>query len=422
MNEALSAILWGIPTFSILVVLHEGGHFAVARAFGVKVHEFMLGLPGPALRYKGKHTTYGVTAILLGGYVRIAGMEPGPEDPLMTDALAYITRVGSGNAAGLSYALDVDMRRAETLLVTLADWDAIDVDENDRDTYVAKAGPEDAQDAAVLLGEARKHTYRGLPTWKRVAVLSAGVVVNLLTAILIFVGMLMLIGVPTPTGSLKLASAAAGGPAALVGIRAGDTITALDAKKLADWSALLDTIATYKPGDTVVVTVMRDGAEKTFTVVLGKNDLGKARLGVEESTAYVRSSLGAALKDSFTWIGMVFVAIANFFNPHTFQATVAQSSSIIGASVVVSRAAASGWVDFIWIVALLSLSLGVINVVPIPPLDGGKIALELIERVMGRPLPRNLSLSLSAIGAMMLFALIGYLMYTDILRYVVHGG
>ncbi len=162
MNQALSAILWGIPTFSLLVVLHEGGHFAVARAFGVKVHEFMLGLPGPALRYRGKKTTYGVTLILLGGYVRIAGMEPGPEDPLMADALAYITRLGTGNAAGLSYALDIDVRRAETLLVTLADWDAISTAEDDRDTYVAKAAPEQADDATALLDEVRTHTYRGL--------------------------------------------------------------------------------------------------------------------------------------------------------------------------------------------------------------------------------------------------------------------
>ena len=72
----------------ILVVIHEGGHFLAARVFGVKVHEFMIGLPGPAFRFQGKRTTYGVTAIPLGGYVRIAGMEPGPEDPLLGPALA----------------------------------------------------------------------------------------------------------------------------------------------------------------------------------------------------------------------------------------------------------------------------------------------------------------------------------------------
>jgi regulator of sigma E protease len=420
MNEALSAILWGIPTFSLLVVLHEGGHFAVARAFGVKVHEFMLGLPGPALRFHGKKTTYGVTMIPLGGYVRIAGMEPGPEDPLMADALAYITRLGSGNAAGLSYALDIDVRRADTLLATLADWDAISVLDDGEGTYTAKAAPEQADTASALLDDVRSHTYRGLPTWKRVSILSAGVVVNLLAAILVFVIMLSAVGVPTQ--SLTLAGVTAGGPAARAGVAAGDTVTAIDATKLTDWQVLLETLSKHKPGDAIVVKYTHNGAEKTVTVVLAANETGGARLGVEASMANVRSSVPDAVKQSFTWIGMVFKAIGGFFNPSTFQATVSQSSSVVGASVEVARAAEAGLLYYAWIVALLSLSLGVINVLPIPPLDGGKIALEIIERIAGKPLPRNISLGISAAGAMLLFGLIGYLMYSDIIRYVVKGG
>lgn len=420
MNQALSAILWGIPTFSLLIVLHEGGHFAVARAFGIKVHEFMLGLPGPGLRFHGKKTTYGVTAVPLGGYVRIAGMEPGPEDPLMAEALAYITRLGSGNAAGLSYALDIDARRADTLLSTLADWDAIGFSESDRDTYVAKAGPEAADNATALLDEVRRHTYRGLPTWKRISVLSAGVVVNLVTALLVFVVMLTAVG--TPTQSLTLAGVLGDGPAAKAGIAAGDTVAAIDGRKLADWQALLDTLATHKPGQTIVVVYAHEGVEKAVSLVLAENESGGARLGVEASLVSVRSSLPQALKESFTWIGMVFTAIGGFFNPSTFQTTVSQSSSIVGASVEVAKAAEAGPLYYAFIVALLSLSLGVINVLPIPPLDGGKIAIEIIERIAGKPLPRNISLGISATGAMLLFGLIGYLMYSDIVRYVVRGG
>ena len=69
MPEALTTIFWGVITFSILVVIHEGGHFLAARAFGVKVHEFMVGLPGPAIRFRSKRsgTSFGITAIPLGG-------------------------------------------------------------------------------------------------------------------------------------------------------------------------------------------------------------------------------------------------------------------------------------------------------------------------------------------------------------------
>lgn len=420
MDQVFSAILWGIPTFSLLVVLHEGGHFAVARAFGLKVHEFMLGLPGPALKYRGKKTTYGITAVPLGGYVRIAGMEPGVEDPLMADALAYITRLGSGNSAGLSYALDIDARRADTLLATLADWGAIGYADRDRSTYVALAEPDAAENAGALLDEVRRHTYRGLPTWKRIALLSAGVIVNLIAALLVFVIMLTAVG--TPAQSLTLAGVLADGPAAKAGVAAGDVLVAIDGARLPDWQALLDALAKRKPGQRMSVTYAHGSTQRTVVVVLGTNERGGARLGVEASLVNVRSSVPEAVKQSLTWIGMVFQAIAGFFNPSTFQTTVSQSSSIVGASVEVARAAEAGWLYYTWIVALLSLSLGVINVLPIPPLDGGKIALEIIERIAGRPLPRNVSLSISAAGALMLFALIGYLMYSDILRYVVRGG
>jgi regulator of sigma E protease len=119
---------------------------------------------------------------------------------------------------------------------------------------------------------------------------------------------------------------------------------------------------------------------------------------------------------------MVFQAIGGFFRPSTFQSSINGSMSVVGASVEVARAAEAGPMYYAFIVALLSLSLGVINVLPIPPLDGGKIAMEIIERIVGKPLPRNVSLSISAAGALMLFGLIGYLMYADIARFVVHGG
>ena len=83
-------------------------------------------------------------------------------------------------------------------------------------------------------------------------------------------------------------------------------------------------------------------------------------------------------------------------------------------------AARPGALDYAWLVALLSLSLGVMNILPIPPLDGGKVAVEIVERLRGRRCAR-VSLALSAAGAMLLFSLIVYLMYADVVRYIVQG-
>ena len=420
MMATLSAVFWGILTFSILVVLHEGGHFAVARAFGVKVHEFMLGLPGPAVRWQGKHTVFGVTAIPLGGYVRIAGMEPGPEDPRLAEALAFATRAREITAPELAEQFGYELADAESLLVSLADWGALAPPATrDGNVYTAVHAAEEAADPVALLDAARSITYRGLGVWKRIAVLSAGVVVNLASALLVFVLVLTLYGLPAQT--LTVDVAAPGAAAAVAGIKAGDTISSIDGKKLGAWDDLLSTLAAHKPGDTVTVVVDRNGSPKTTTVTLGSTPSGDARLGIQVTVENVRMPVVKAFKESFMWIGLVFKAIGGFFNPSTFKASVGGSMSVVGVSVEVSRAAARGPIDYAFLVALLSLSLGVMNILPIPPLDGGKIALELIEGVSHRQLPRKVAIGISLAGALLLFTFIGYLMYADVVKLIVGG-
>ena len=423
-NPSLLAIVfWGIVTFSLLVVIHEGGHFFAARAFGVRVHEFMIGLPGPALRFRSKRSgiAYGITAIPLGGYVRIAGMEPGAEDELLGSALKAVAVAGSLDSGTLADTLRIPHDRAAALLRTLEDWGSIEHRKGDEeDTYrpIVKASAD--TDAGELLAGEREHVYAGLKTWKRITVLSMGVLMNLLTAILLLTVTLSLVGYPQPT--LTLAGVTKGSPAAAAGLAAGDTIASIGGTKLADWPALLTAVAKNKPGDSVVVAYTRAGSPHETTVVLASHKQGRAPfLGVVSKEAQFRPSPLKAAQLAFEWTGLVFVAIVQFFNPATFATSVQGARSVVGISVETARAASSGVADYVYLVALLSLSLGVMNILPLPPLDGGKIALELVEKVMHRPIPRAVSLGISLAGALLLFSLIGYLMYSDVVRYVVTG-
>ncbi len=118
---------------------------------------------------------------------------------------------------------------------------------------------------------------------------------------------------------------------------------------------------------------------------------------------------------------MVFATIFGmFFNADLFRQTLAGSRSVVGLSVEVARAAAAGPLDYAWWIALLSLSLGVMNVLPIPPLDGGKIVMEILEKIMGRPIERRLAVAVSLVGALVLFSFIGYVMYADVMRYFIN--
>lgn len=414
MSDGLAAIFWGVITFSILIVIHEGGHFLTARMFGVKVHEFMIGLPGPAIRFHARKTTYGITMVPLGGYVRIAGMEPGPEDPRLAEALATITRLGEADADSLSLALGIDEAEADSLLVTLADWDAIQPVEGRRGVYRSRFDESRSTNPKGLLDEARTVTYRALSTWKRVIVLSAGVVLNLLVAVLVFTVVVTSFGYY----STRVSRITPDSAAVAAGIAKGDIIERIDGKRATSWDKLVSLVGEREPGQRVRIQYERDGRDFETTVRLGKNpESGRGFLGVAPSVE--KPSPWKALLVSLGYIGMTFEAILRFFNPSTFSQSVSQSTSVIGVSYMAADAARTSALAYAALVAMVSLSLGVINIFPIPPLDGGKIAVEIVEKLRGRPLPRRFSLGLSAAGALLLFALIGYLMYSDVVHFIV---
>ena len=412
---ALETAFWGVLTFSILVVLHEMGHFLAARAFGVKVHEFMVGLPGPALRLHAKDMDWGVTAIPLGGYVRIAGMEPGPEDELLGAALVAIRDHGPYAAVGLSRELGITEERAESVIASLLEWKAIRPDGDGR-YLLAGDGDVRAETADSLLGRARSVTYRGQSTLRRVVILGMGVATNLLVAVLTFTIVLSIWGYYE--ASTTLAVVEDGSPAAAAGLAPGDVLVSLNGTGVTHWDEFQMRMATTDPGATVSVGVRRGPSEFTVDVELAERD-GHGYLGVGPKTIAVRPSVLESIRESFRYVGLVFKSIASLFNPATFGGTVRTLAGPVGVSVLAEEAAKAGPLSYAGLIAMLSLSLGAMNLLPLPPLDGGKIVLEVIEGLRGRPLSRNLTLGLSAAGAILLFALIGYVMYLDIVRYAV---
>lgn len=421
MPTGLAALFWGIVTFSLLILLHEGGHFLAARAFGVKVHEFMLGLPGPALTWRSKRSgvRYGVTMIPLGGYVRIAGMEPGAEDPLLAAALAETIRRGSIHAPDLASALGIDHDRALALISTLEDYAATTQGPDGRGT-VSAVTREAGEDDDAVLARVRSRVYRGQAIWKRMTILSMGVLVNLVAAIGILTAALAIWGVPTAVP--VIAKVGAGSPAAVAGIRAGDTIAAVDGVTITRWGQVTEAMLAAKAGDRVTVLLRRGASTRTVTAILAKRPGGGGMLGITASTVDVPMSLDKAIAASFSMTGQVFTSVGRLLSPNTFASSIQGARSVVGISYEVANAAAEGPLAYAWMVALLSLSLGVMNILPIPPLDGGKIAAEAIESLIRRPIPRRLSLAVSAAGTLLLFSLIFYLMYADVMRYIVNPG
>lgn len=123
--DVLITILCCLIVLSVLVFLHEGGHFIAARLFGVRVSEFMLGLPGPRLSFKHNDTRYGITCIPLGGYARVCGMEPGNLHPYLPEVLKLVHETGKVTAPFVKHELDITLEEAEDALDELVDWGCV---------------------------------------------------------------------------------------------------------------------------------------------------------------------------------------------------------------------------------------------------------------------------------------------------------
>jgi len=424
MPFALQAILWGVITLSIVVFLHEGGHFLAARAFGLRVHEFMFGLPGPKLSFKRGDTRYGVTAIPFGGYTKIAGMDGDIHNEHLSTVLTLVTRAAQPlSAAQVAESIEIDEDEAEIVCNTLVDWFALRFDEQHK-SWQSMFEPSLADDPEALFDKAKEHTYLSLPFWKRAAILLAGIVVNIIFALLVFTVVLSVWGQAV---ALNKIDPVKGGPALEAGLAKGDRIMRIDDTRVATFDDITKAVSHLHPGDSVTVYYLLNGVSpesKTIwsstTLVLGKNPTNAkiGYLGIEGVPEQQRLSVPHAAGQSFTYVKMTVQGILGFFTPGKFSQSVNNAASIVGISVIAADAAKAGGVDYSWLVAAISLSLGLMNLLPIPPLDGGKVVIEGIERIRRKPLSLQANAAVSAAGLLLLVTFMVYVMGHDIFKLV----
>lgn len=424
----ISTVFWFIVIIVILVLVHEVGHFAAARAFGVRVTEFMIGLPGPSIGFERNGCRYGITAIPLGGYNRITGMEGGPENPNLAKVLAHVYRQGKTDIEHTAIACSLTDDEAETALMILDGWGSINAPgrSNKTDFFVAPARseyefgqPREVPDPQALLDEERSHTYRSLSCVKRLVVLFAGPIMNLLLALVLFLIIFCGVGLTVPTTTIS--NVVDGGPAQAAGMQAGDTIVAVNGQETPDWNTLIEATAALSIGQSISVDYERDGVRTQTSLVVGANENGAPQLGIFAGQAQQRLSVGEAVVTSWNFFVLTVQAYVNLFNPATAAQTVSQSTSVVGIAVLAERAASTGIVPLLYILAVVSLSLGIVNLVPLPPLDGGKIVVELIERVIGREIPVRVINAVTIVVIVLLVILFVVLLRQDIMNFIIGG-
>lgn len=444
--SVLSALFWGVVVLSLLVFIHEAGHYLAARALGVRVTEFFLGLPCRwRLFFKsGKvGTEIGVTPLLLGGYTRISGME-NVDDPLIGGVAALVMERGRVTVDEVADALECTPQRALDLLVILADWatvrpcaddesafetparDANLLTEYDRGHDFSLPGSTDAgqprplaMDADAFIESERSHTYLGTGFLGRCAMLLAGPLVNILAAFLIFVFAFMARGVDYVPNVSTIGSVTEGSLAEASGLEGGDTITSVDGTPVSTWTELVEALSPYlEEGRDFELTYERDGQEGTVLVDVPEGNEGQL-LGINSMLVTYHPTFSEAVSAAAGYVGTVASYVSQLIMPQHTMEVLDQSSSVVGIAVMASDAAAEGLYDLTMLAVAISLSLGFMNLLPIPPLDGGKILIEVIQLVIRRPLPMKVVTGLSYAGLAFFVFVFVVVLRNDVVRYLI---
>ena len=391
-------MIWAVVIIGLLllVFVHELGHFTVALAVGIRPRSFYIGFPPAIAKVKHKGIEYGVGAIPLGGLVRIPGMHrPSARDldAFMAPAVREepglapaVQRVGRHLEAGEFAAAN------EAMPELRADADAADL------TSVAR------RSANRALREIEEGTgadaYWRQPTWKRIAVIAAGPAANILAAFLLFM-VVYATGAPSQRPSTEVASVSAKTPAAAAGLQPGDRVLAVNGRAAPDFTAVSRLIRASH-GRPITLTVRRDGRPVTLGPRRTIERQGRWIWGFVPAATLVTYPLGhsARLAGGDCWqvvSGTVKAFSALFQGQQRGQLT-----STVG---IVRVSAAALKVSFNWylqIVGFVSMSLALLNLLPLLPLDGGHILFSLIEAVRRRALAREVYERVSVVG----FALI----------------
>ncbi|HBV87348.1 MAG TPA: RIP metalloprotease RseP [Desulfosporosinus sp.] len=346
--------------FGSMVMIHEFGHYIVAKWIGVKVIEFSFGFGPKIVGYQGKETLYALRIVPLGGFVKLHGMD------------AEINEKGQ----------------------------------------------------AVIASKNDARSFMNKPVWQRMAVIAAGPIMNFVLAIIMFVSVFAYLGIPSQGSSNTVGSLVQGKPAAASGIQPGDRIIAVNQETTEDWIRLTEVIHS-KPEQVLSLTIERGSQQQRQTVsVKTEKDpqTGYGMIGIAPEVTYVHASIFEAtrvgIERSVDFTKLIIVTLT--------QMVTGKIPADVGGPVmiaqVIGEGAKEGFSNLLGLTGVLSIQLGLINLFPIPALDGSRLVFLLIEGLRGKPLNPEKENMIHLVGFVLLMGLMLAVTYKDVLRLFVKAG
>ena len=399
---------------ALLILIHEAGHFFTARAVGMRPRRFYIGFPPALAKTTRNGIEYGLGVVPLGGYVKIPGMHrPAPSD----------LDVHLGPALYESPGLLPDVERVKRLVAQGAFEQARpELERLDTAVQSAKLSPKAARAAARGLEELKDATgqdaYWRQRTWKRLAVIAAGPGTNLAFAIVLLAAVYML-GVPSDA-SRRVADVIPKTPAAVAGLQSGDTIIGVNRIPTNDFTEVRDAIHN-SGGQPLVLSVVRKGKYVELPAVKPQKTSGVYTLGFHPSAVrytHYNPARALALAAEDTWL--VTKAMGTWLGHIANGSGRKEVSTPVGIVQQSSKAVQLGYREYLQVLAIISLSLALLNLLPLLPLDGGHMAFSIVEGVRGRAVGRGVYERVSAVGIALVLLLFFVGLSNDIGN--IHGG
>ncbi len=251
-------------------------------------------------------------------------------------------------------------------------------------------------------------SFNNKPGWAKISVLIAGAAMNVLIAILALTIVAGIAGSATTT----IAEVAVGGPAYEAGIVAGDKIITINDTEIKEWSDVRETVAASP--QKVEVTVLHAGEKKTVDAIPEITEDGRYILGV--TTKVTHNPLTAVKTGAKSTWSMTLLLFRTLYMLLSGDVPASDIAGPVGIVTMVSDTASYGWYYFISLVALMSINLAIINLLPLPALDGGRILFVFIRKITGKMISDDLEGRIHMIGMLLLFALLIFATWNDIVR------
>lgn len=418
----MQAIIAFLFVFSVIVIIHEFGHYYFAKRAGILVREFAIGMGPKVFQVRKGETVYTLRLLPIGGYVRMAGhdedeqeIKPGMMVTILLDEHDIVQKINFDDQTVVENSIPFQIEEADLHKAMELSGYYINSEEKVTLSVSKKATIVESDGTEVVVAPVERQ-FNSATLWNRIKTNAAGPMNNFILSIFVFILVGFMQG-GVPSSKPIIGEVASESAAQVAGLKDGDKVLSIDGTSVYTWDDMT-AIIRKKADQPVEMIVQRDNKEVSVTITpksVETQDGSKiGQIGVlRVLNRDILSIISYGFTQTVTVIVMVLSALGSLF---TKGFNLNQLGGPVAIYSMTSQVAKNGFIDLLAFMGMISANLGVMNLLPIPALDGGKLVINIIEGIRKKPLDPEKEGYLTIAGAIFLFALMLLVTWNDIMK------